>query len=244
MTPTWILIISEYEFAWWKRIGQSTVIGGLKGEVLVFHPPEDCPCSARYVYVPDEVFSQGHESVDEFLSQEMSELRQYVKERKAVAETVAEILLGENIDWSLDDGNQDSQYGVPADIDAWHLWLEKGRGKVFKAAPLPPSAFIDAYHFWDFVYAGGDCYEMEPFEESSLTDDQALKMLLALEVTISENGMCWFYRALRDRFGFPWGYSEQYECDMYQLNVEFIRLIVKQHKGKQAQLLLTDESGQ
>lgn len=241
MTPTRVLIISEYDYAWWKRISNFVPPCFWGDDVLVFHPPDDCLCSPRYEFV-QEILSNGYESVEDYLRQYMDELRQYADERKKVSETVEGILKDENIDWSLGDGNRDSQYGVPADMDAWYLWLEEGRGKIFKAAPLPPSAFIDAHHFWDFIYEGGDCYAMEPFEESSLTDEQALKILLVLEVTVSTKGLCWFYRALRDRFGLPWGGSDQCDCDMFELNEKFIRMIVENHKNKPEPLRLTCEA--
>jgi len=86
----------------------------------------------------------------------------------------------------------------------WLRWL-KDAGQVLTTLPLPPAALLDRSHWDDFVYDGGDLFDIGDFTLESLTDDQARALLALLEsyVPETEKGLSWLYRSTRVRCGLP-----------------------------------------
>lgn len=107
----------------------------------------------------------------------------------------------------MNDFYQNWRNCVAQDEQRWQKWIAS-EGKIFLEIGFPPTALLDKRHFDAYVGSGSDLYDYEQFELSSLTNEDALKVLVAAEQYITEPFESWLIRELREKFHLPFEYGE------------------------------------
>lgn len=211
--PRWILEISkrELESSYQGFDLENPYRNGPEG-ILVL------PVQPNRGYSPVWVDTNDITDMDAYIRQTTEEYHEQARQEEKIKEYIASLFREEEIDWSLESDRKSDRDGE----NEWREWLDRGPGKILLSLPLPPSIFIDLAHYGDYVFECGDVFVFEPLDISELTDAQALRLLLLLEIDIVEKGQATLYRILRKRCGVPYDC-----CDESSLKLETIQQLVQ-----------------